>query len=284
MTNSGNGAGRDPLFAALQFERASELNFNDKTLLQRALTHRSYTNESRDFLLADNERLEFLGDAVLDFVVGEYLYNRFPEMREGSLTNLRAALVREETLAIFARQLRLGEHLLLGRGEADSGGRDRPAVLCAGFEALVGALFLDSGLPAVKQLLFPLVEPTLPRLVYQAENKDAKSRLQEWSQANLRATPRYQAVTEEGPDHAKIFTVHAVIRSQVFGVGQGRSKQKASQEAASDALAKIESGNSHLIALLESLGDDLSDEAPADYVEDYEADWDGEPDACSLPA
>lgn len=238
MTNHANHAGL--VEAARRFEQTSGLIFNDKTLLQRALTHRSYTNESREFLLADNERLEFLGDAVLDFVVGEFLYHRFPEMREGPLTNLRAALVRQETLATFAQQLRLGEYLLLGRGEDESGGRQRPAVLCAAFEALVGALFLDSGLDTVKSLLFKLIEPVLPRLAAWAEAKDAKSRLQEWSQSHLGATPRYKTIREEGPDHAKVFTVEVTIGGEVYGVGQGRSKQKASQQAALQALRRLE--------------------------------------------
>jgi ribonuclease-3 len=225
---------------ALRFEAASGLRFYDKTLLQRALTHRSYINESRLFLEADNERLEFLGDAVIDFIVGEYLYHRFPEMREGALTNLRAALVREETLAIFGRELDLGRYLTLGRGESDSGGRDRSAILCAGFEALIGALFLDQDLDAVKELLFPLIEPVLPELAAAAAAKDAKSRLQEWSQSQFRSTPRYHTESEDGPEHAKLFTVQVIIKGQVWGVGHGKSKQSASQEAATDALRHVE--------------------------------------------
>jgi ribonuclease-3 len=231
---------RATLEAAYRFEAASGLIFRDKTLLQRALTHRSYLNETRYLLQADNERLEFLGDAVLDFIVGEYLYNRFPEMREGMLTNLRAALVREETLALFAVQLNLGHHLVMGRGEAESGGRERPATLCGSFEALVGALYLDQDLAAVKALLFPLVEPTLPQFVDIAAYKDAKSRLQEWSQNTFRATPRYQTAQADGPDHDKQFTVHAVIDGHVWGIGQGKSKQVASMAAAAHALEYAE--------------------------------------------
>ncbi|HNS01623.1 MAG TPA: ribonuclease III [Anaerolineae bacterium] len=227
---------RVALEAAQRFEVASGLLFRDKTLLQRALTHRSYLNETRYLLQADNERLEFLGDAVLDFIVGEYLYHRFPEMREGMLTNLRAALVREETLAAFAVQLNLGQHLLMGRGEAESGGRERPATLCGAFEALVGALYLDQDLEAVKTLLFALVEPTLPEFVDIAAFKDAKSRLQEWSQNTYRATPRYHTAQANGPDHEKQFTVHVVIADHVWGIGQGRSKQLASMAAAAHAL------------------------------------------------
>lgn len=240
MANDVRANGHLPMEMAARFEAASGLRFYDKTLLQRALTHRSYINESRLFLEADNERLEFLGDAVIDFIVGEYLYHRYPEMREGALTNLRAALVREETLAIFGREINLGRFLLLGRGEADSGGRDRSAILCAGFEALVGALYLDQDLDAVKELLFPLVEPVLPELAAAAAAKDAKSRLQEWSQSLFRSTPRYQTHREDGPEHAKLFTVQVFIKSNVWGVGHGKSKQVASQEAANDALRYVE--------------------------------------------
>lgn len=230
---------RATLEATQRFEQASGLLFQDKTLLQRALTHRSYLNETRILLQADNERLEFLGDAVLDFIIGEFLYHRFPEMREGNLTNLRATLVREETLAKFALQLRLGEFLLMGRGEIDSGGRERPATLCGAFEALVGALYLDQGIKVVKEFIFALVEPVLPGYIDIAAAKDAKSRFQEWSQNAFRLTPRYQAVAIDGPDHDRCFTVHVLIENNVWGIGQGRSKQLASQAAAEDALRYV---------------------------------------------
>lgn len=255
---------RVALEAAQRFEAASGLLFRDKTLLQRALTHRSYLNETRFLLQADNERLEFLGDAVLDFIVGEYLYNRFPEMREGMLTNLRAALVREETLATFAQHLDLGSHLMMGRGEAESGGRDRPATLCASFEALVGALYLDQDLEAVKRLLFALVEPALPQFVDIAAYKDAKSRLQEWSQNTFRATPRYQMAQANGPDHDKQFTVHAVIDGHVWGIGYGRSKQVASMAAAANALEYAEAHQYDEVIPLPNLLEVETDEAQDD--------------------
>ncbi len=226
--------------AARRFEQASGLHFDDKTLLQRALTHRSYLNESREFLLADNERLEFLGDAVLDFLVGEYLYNRFPEMREGQLTNLRASLVRQETLAQFGARLDLGNYLLMGRGEADMGGRQRPAILCGAFEALAGALYLDQGFTAVKRLIMPLIDPILPSLARSVEKKDAKSRLQELCQATLHTTPQYRTAGTEGPDHARVFTMNVLIDGEVWGTGQGPSKRIASQEAAASAVCRLE--------------------------------------------
>ncbi|MEA3459537.1 MAG: ribonuclease III [Chloroflexota bacterium] len=221
-------------------EAAIGIAFNDKSLLQRALIHPSYLNENPDSPLGDNQRLEFLGDAALDLTVGEYLYHRFSEIEEGELTNLRAALVRMETLALFARQLGLGCYLLLGRGEEESGGRERPANLCDAFEALVGALYLDQGLAAVKEFVKGLVEPEVERIRGEELAKDAKSRLQEWSQARLQLTPTYRTVAERGPDHAKEFTVEVLIGGEVYGRGVGHSKQAAEEEAARKAMAQIE--------------------------------------------
>ncbi len=219
-----------------ELEKAIGVSFNDKTLLQRALTHRSFLNENPDFPLVDNERLEFLGDAVLDFITGEYLYHHFPEKREGSLTSLRAALVRTETLAHFAAQVNLGHYLLLGRGEDESGGRERLPILCGAFEALVGAIYLDQGLKATKDFIAAFIAPEVRRVIQARLDKDAKSLLQELSQDLLHLTPFYRTVAESGPDHAKEFTVEVVIGDKVCGRGVGHSKQAAEQEAARDAL------------------------------------------------
>ena len=221
-------------------EVAFGITFADKTLLQRALTHRSYVNENPDFPLEDNERLEFLGDAILDFVIGEYLYHRFPEMQEGNLTSLRAALVKTETLARFAIQLDLGRYLFVGRGEDESGGRERPANLCAAFEALAGAIYLDQSLEVVKDFIAPFIEPELERVIQGELDKDAKSLLQELSQGLLQLTPAYRTVEEKGPDHAKEFTVEVIIGGQIYGRGQGPSKQAAAQAAARAALQRFE--------------------------------------------
>jgi ribonuclease-3 len=220
--------------------------FADKSLLQRALTHRSFLNEHPEFPLEDNERLEFLGDAVLDFVTGEYLYHRFPEMAEGPLTNLRSALVRRETLARFACVFDLGSHLQMGHGEAESGGRERPATLCAAFEAVVGALYLDQGVEAVHALVEPLIGPEVGRTLREHLDKDAKSQLQEQAQGELHRTPRYVTVSESGPDHAKEFTVQVTIDGLVYGQGIGPSKQHAAQAAARDALERLEVGENVL--------------------------------------
>ncbi|GAB4532901.1 MAG: ribonuclease III [Anaerolineae bacterium] len=216
------------------------LTFRDKTLLQRALTHRSYINENEDFPLEDNERLEFLGDAVLDFITAEYLYHRFPEMSEGQLTSLRAALVRTETLAGFASKIKLGQYIFLGRGEAENGGRTRPAILCDCYEALVGALYLDQGLEATRAFVVEIAKPVITQILEDEADKDAKSLLQELSQKIRRITPTYRTLNERGPDHAKEFTVAAMIGRESYGVGVGHSKQEAAQAAARAALVRLE--------------------------------------------
>jgi ribonuclease-3 len=222
------------------FETHARLNFFDKTLLQRSLTHRSLANENPEFPTGDNERLEFLGDAVLDFLVGEFLYHRFPEQSEGALTNMRAALVKREALAHLARHLDLGRFLLMGRGEEESGGRRRSATLCGAFEALIGAIYLDQGLDAVERFVLPFIEPELDEVLQEALDKDAKSRLQEWSQAHLGATPAYRTAGAHGPDHSKTFTVEVVIGGVVYGEGAGASKQLAAQVAAKAAMAHLQ--------------------------------------------
>jgi ribonuclease-3 len=237
-----------------EFEAATGLVFQDKSLLERALTHRSYLNERPEFPQFDNERLEFLGDAVLDFLVGEYVYHRLPEVHEGELTSLRAALVRTETLASFARRLHLGRYLRMGHGEAESGGRERPATLCGAFEALVGALYLDQGMDRVRQLMEPFLEPELERIQQYALSKDPKSRLQEWSQGHCGITPEYRTVEQRGPDHARVFVVEVWIGDQVYGRGEGRSKQAAAQAAATAALARVEMEELASLSLLDEDG------------------------------
>ena len=211
------------------------LQFSDYLLLSRALTHRSYINEHPE-AIEDNERLEFLGDAILDFLVGAWLYNRFPEMAEGALTRLRSALVRTEQLAEFALQIGLGDAMKLGRGEAESGGRDRLALLCATFEALIGAMYLDLGIEAVSQFIEPLLESVADQILASGRFQDPKSQLQEWTQARGMGAPVYITVSATGPDHAKVFDVEVIINSNVQGRGTGNSKQAAAKAAARSAL------------------------------------------------
>ncbi len=222
------------------YEARLGITFRDKSLLKRALTHSSYINELEHVPWEDNERLEFLGDAVIDFIVAEYLYHKFPEMPEGVLTAVRSNLVRKETLARFAREIDLGTHLYMGAGEAQSGGRERDATLCAAFEALVGAMYLDQGLDVAREFVLGFVQRFLDEALEQALKKDAKSRLQEWSQATLHVTPRYVTVNAQGPDHARVFTVEVRIGPVVAGRGVGTSKQSATQAAAEDALSRLD--------------------------------------------
>jgi ribonuclease-3 len=214
-------------------------HFHDPSLLERALTHRSYLNEHPELALEDNERLEFLGDAVLDFVTGAWLYNRFPELPEGRLTSLRAALVKTDTLADFARRIGVEERLSLGRGESEAGGRGRTSMLADAFEAVLGALYLDQGLQAVQAYLEQLLPAEVDHILAEERDRDAKSTLQEWSQAERGITPRYHTVAEAGPDHDKTFTVEVHIGGEIAGRGVGPSKQAAAQEAASDALQRL---------------------------------------------
>jgi ribonuclease-3 len=221
------------------FAKRLALPIIDLLLLSRALTHRSYLNEHSE-ALEDNERLEFLGDAVLDYVVGLWLYNRFPEMAEGDLTRLRAALVKTDQLAKFGAQINIGRALRLGRGEEENGGRQRKAMLCAAFEALIGAIVLDSGINAVTVFISPFLEEATERILMNHDDKDPKSLLQEIVQSGGEPAPSYRVVSETGPDHAKEFEVEVFANGHFLGRGTGSSKQEASMNAAYDALKRIQ--------------------------------------------
>ena len=210
-----------------ELEAAVGVRFNDRALLQRAFVHRSYLHEAdEETELQDNQRLEFLGDAVLSFIVSELLFRRYPERREGDLTNLRSALVKRETLSLFAKELRLGDYLLLGRGEEENGGRGRHTTLCDTYEAFIGAFFLDQGTAALRKFVEPRLMAEIDRVAPHALTKDPKSRLQEWVQAAMGLTPRYKTVHTEGPDHARLFTRQVTIGKQPIGVGQGRASRR----------------------------------------------------------
>ncbi|HET9913553.1 MAG TPA: ribonuclease III [Anaerolineales bacterium] len=222
--------------SAFDLSQRLGLPFSNLALLTRAFTHRSYVNENPDSL-EDNERLEFLGDAVLDFVVGAWVYHRFPEMPEGELTKIRSAIVRNDQLALFARRLNLGGALRLGRGEFASGGRQRDGLLGSLFEALIGALYLDAGLKAVETFVNPLLEESYEFIL--DEIHDPKSRLQEWAQSEKLGTPQYITIGSTGPDHAKVFEVEVRIQGLTYGKGQGSSKQVAARIAAQTALESL---------------------------------------------
>lgn len=220
------------------FSKRLNLPLTNYFLLSRALTHRSYLNENKD-AIEDNERLEFLGDAILDFIVADWLYNHYPEKPEGDLTRLRAALVHTYQLADFAKKIELGRALRLGKGEIQAGGRDRFTLLCDAFEALIGALYLDGGIPAVKNFMVPLLEEVVDIIFKNHLDEDTKSRLQEWAQGHGFSSPNYVLIAEEGPDHDKTFEMEVMVDNKPYGRGIGSSKQIAEKDAAKEALVKI---------------------------------------------
>jgi len=219
-----------------ELESRLGVTFHDRSLLGVAVTHRSTVNERPDEELEDNERLEFLGDAILGAVVAEELYRACPEAAEGSLTVMRADLVREAGLARWARRFDLGDYLVLGKGEEQRGGRDRDALLARAFEAVVGALYLDQGHEAAHAFIAGLVAAELPALSASAPAQDAKSELQNRVQARFHVLPSYRVISSEGPEHRPIFTVEVTAEGGVSGSGSGSSKQAAEQEAARRAL------------------------------------------------
>src|SRR5207248_1556095 len=224
---------------AQTLSRTLDYSFHDPLLLQAAFIHTSYVNERPGRGLESNERLEFLGDAVLGVVVAHRLYELRPESPEGELTVLRAWLVRQSTLARWARQLRLGPHLLLGRGEARGGGRDRPALLSRGFEAVIGAIYLDGGMDAARDVLLPFVDQEVESGFSPQRVVDAKSRLQQVSQARFESTPVYLLVDHSGPGHAPVFMVEVRAGPDVAARGTGHSKRAAQQAAAHAALQQL---------------------------------------------
>lgn len=220
-------------------QKALGITFNDLSLLEQALVHRSYLNENPDFNQPSNERLEFLGDSLLGLVIAEKLYEDFPELSEGGLTKLRATLIRKETLAHLANSLKLGSYLYLGRGEEASGGRTKQSIMAGAFEALVGALLLDQGFTIARDFVLRLFDSELARVMEATLKADYKSQLQEMVQARHGVTPVYRTIREVGPDHAKQFTVEVIVGDMVIGRGHGKSKRMAQMEAARDALGRL---------------------------------------------
>lgn len=232
-------SGSEIVESPLDFDQRLGLGFRNLALLTRALTHRSFINEHPD-AVEDNERLEFLGDAVLDFIVGAWLYHHYPEMNEGDLTLVRTALVRTEQLADFASMIDLGRALRLGQGEIVSGGRSRKALLCAGFEALIGSIYLDRGIKAVERFFEPFLIQAANHVMVDGHPRDPKSLLQEWTQARGHTSPVYKTIRESGPDHDKMFEVEVSVPGVISGSGRGSSKREASKLAAKAALEKLE--------------------------------------------
>lgn len=213
------------------------VKFHNLDILQSALTHRSYLNENRSYALAHNERLEFLGDAVLELITTEYLYRNFKNP-EGELTNLRSALVNYRLLSEIAREAGIEEYILLSRGEAKDRGRARQVILANALEAVIGAMYLDQGTEAAGKFIEKFILTKLPDIMREQAHMDPKSRLQEIIQDKMAITPSYRVLSDSGPDHNKTFLVGVYIDDRLIGQGSGPSKQDAEVEAAKDALAR----------------------------------------------
>lgn len=221
----------------------SNYRFTNASFLTEALTHKSYVNERRDSGRNHNERLEFLGDAVLSLIMSDYLARRYPELSEGALSKLKAKLVSEASLANAARRLDLGARLKLGRGEELSHGRDKASLLADAFEAIIAAVYLDGGLEASRSFTIEALTHELRQIDALQEEPggdDYKTRFQEWCQKRYEVLPRYVIVCETGPDHQKVFEVEVHVNDRALGIGRGYSKKEAEQEAAQRALEQSE--------------------------------------------
>jgi len=216
-----------------------KVSFNDLALLEQAMVHSSYVNENPSFAPFSNERLEFLGDAILDLIVAEKLYQDFSDLSEGEMTKLRSVLVRRDTLARIARAIRLGDYLYMGKGEEASGGRHKSGNLAGGLEAVVAAVFLDQDLVVTRELVLRLFNDELQKIIRQGTEIDYKSQLQELTQSRYRLTPNYRLLEEVGPDHDKVFTIEVTVVDAVLGRGSGKSKKIAEVEAARAALEQL---------------------------------------------
>ena len=216
-----------------------KVTFKDTSLLEQALVHDSYVNENQGIAPASNERLEFLGDAIIGVIVAEKLYDDFPQFTEGQMTQLRAGLVRREALARAAEGVSLGDFLYLGKGEQASGGRHKPPNLAGALEAVIGAIYIDQGLPTARKVTLRLLDREYKAAVSLGTGSDYKSELQEIIQAREQRTPSYSLVESTGPDHDRRFTVEVKVGTTLLGRGSGKSKKAAENEAARDALEKL---------------------------------------------
>jgi len=238
-----------------QLEQTLGLTFSDRGLLIQALVHRSYQHEHPGAVMPSNERIEFLGDAVLGLVIAEHLYHRYPELKEGEMTSVRAAVVKTPTLARLAADVKLGDYLMMSKGEESGGGRSRPAVLACAYEALLGAMLIDRGLDETRRFIIAHFEPVIAPIVRDKLDKDDKTNLQEQVQGLLGITPRYAIVATSGTQHEPLFTVEVSVGGQVLGTGVGRNKREAEQLAAAEGLTRIDE------MLKQRANQDISDES-----------------------
>lgn len=224
-----------------RLQKVIRVKFKNKNLLRRALTHRSFVNEFGNNI-SDNERLEYLGDSVLGLVVNEYLFREYEEYREGELAKIKSAVVSEATLAKMARSIGLGQFIFMGKGEEHSGGRERASILANTVEAVIGALYLDSGLKTCRKFILSLLRDEIVRVNNLTYLRDPKTALQEYVQKKYKERPVYRVIEERGPDHQKEFIVSLAINGREIGTGEGPSKRKAEMNAARASLKKIEEG------------------------------------------
>jgi ribonuclease-3 len=224
----------------VDFQRIIGVDFKDISLLEQALVHSSYINENPGYINGHNERLEFLGDAVLDWIVSERIYHEFPDFDEGNMTKLRASLVRRETLARIARTIRLGDYLYMGKGEVTSGGRSKITNLAGALEAVIAAVYRDRGEDVTRKFVLRLLEDEWARAVDKGFEDDYKSMLQVVTQSKFQVIPLYRIVSQTGPDHDKEFTVEVSAKNMVLGIGVGKSKKMAETKAARAALQRLD--------------------------------------------
>ena len=221
-----------------EFAASINVTFKDISLLDRALTHRSYINENRHSN-KHNERLEFLGDAVLELIVSEFLFIKYPKRPEGELTSFRAATVKTSTLASTSRDLNVGKYLQMSKGEEATGGKDKDYLLANAFESILGSIYIDQGYNSCKKFVSEVLIIKIAEIVEKRLDIDSKTQFQEIAQRNYNTTPTYEVVKEDGPDHDKIFTVNVMVGKKVFGKGSGGSKQRAEDKAATEGLKKL---------------------------------------------
>ncbi len=220
-------------------QKTLKIRFKNKALLEQALVHSSYINENPGLAEGDNERLEFLGDAVLGFIIAEELYKRFPQFSEGEMTRVRSSLVSQAALSRLAKAIKLGDHLYLGKGEEGGGGRSKPANLSGALEALTAAIFLDWGMKVTRKFVLRLMAKKMGKALSKGLEADYKTKLQEASQAKLQLKPRYKVIEAVGPAHDRRFTVEVRVGEDVIGCGSGKSKKSAETEAAREALKQL---------------------------------------------
>jgi ribonuclease-3 len=220
-------------------EKKLDYKFKNKTLLKEALTHPSFQKKSLKEKTANNQRLEFLGDSVLDLIVTEHLYLKLASFSEGKLTKIRSVMVSKDILAKWANRLSLGKYIILGKGEDSTGGRKKLSILADCFEALLGAIYLDSGLQKAKKIILSFIKEEMELIIKGKHRDDYKTLLQEISQKKMKCLPKYFLIKEKGPDHKKIFCIEVKLKEKTHGTGTGENKKEAEQDAAREALKKL---------------------------------------------